>query len=332
MTKTKFGVVGIGNIGVRHIHHIMANCNAELVAVCDIDANKKDEYGVHFYNDLGAMLDAEAIDVLNVCTPNYLHASHSILALNEGLHVVCEKPMAINSADCSQMIAAAEANGKHIFVVKQNRYNPPVQVVKKLLQTGRLGKVLMIQVSCFWNRNESYYGQSAWRGTKAGDGGCLYTQFSHFVDILFYLFGKCEAVSSCMHNYLHSYTEIEDAGVCTLLTKDGALVNFAFSTCAYDKNMEGAISVIAEYGTVKIGGQYLNTIEYQNIKGEQLPSINITAKNNEYGLYQGSMSNHDLVIENVINTLAGKDTVMTNAQEGKQVVEMIEAMYARNLE
>jgi UDP-N-acetyl-2-amino-2-deoxyglucuronate dehydrogenase len=329
MNKVRFAVIGLGNIGTRHVQHIIQNEQAELVAVCDCDENKKSLSDAPFYTDLEALFEVQKVDVVNVCTPNYLHSVHTIQALDAGAHVVCEKPMAISVRECEAMIKAAERASKHIFVVKQNRYNPPVQEVKNLLQQGKLGRVVMVQVNCFWNRNEHYYQQSSWRGKKSMDGGCLFTQFSHFVDILFYLFGPCKPVYSIMKNELHAYTEVEDSGICVLQTADGSLVNFNFSTNAYEKNMEGAIAILAEHGTVKIGGQYLNTIEYQNIKDLALPEINISAKSNNYGLYQGSMSNHDKVIKNVVDTINGTDTVMTNALEGSRVVAMIEGMYAQ---
>ena len=152
----------------------------------------------------------------------------------------------------------------------------------------------------------------------------------HF-DILYYLFGEIKNVKGLMKNFNHAYTEVEDSGSFVMETMSGAIVNFNFSTCSYEKNMEGAITILAENGTVKIGGQYLNTIEYQHIKGIQLPEINIVAKSNDYGKYQGSMSNHDKIIANVINTLQGKDTIMTNATEGMQVVKIIEEMYCKSL-
>jgi UDP-N-acetyl-2-amino-2-deoxyglucuronate dehydrogenase len=326
--KIKFAVIGLGNIGARHVQHILQNKDAELVALCDIDSNKYNAFDVPFFSSIEELLAITDADVVNICTPNYLHASHSVQCLKAQKHVVCEKPMSTSVADANQMIACANENNKTIFIVKQNRYNPPVQQVKKLLQTGMLGNIYFVNVNCFWNRNENYYNSSNWRGKKIEDGGCLYTQFSHFVDILYYLFGKVEAIKSLMQNSNHAYTEIEDNGTCILKTTEGALVNFNFSTCAFDTNMEGAITIIAENGTVKIGGQYLNTIEYQKIKNIELPAINISAKANDYGLYQGSMSNHDLVIQNVIDTINGTDTVMTNATEGRDVVQIIADMYA----
>lgn len=330
MSKIKFAVIGYGNIGKRHVHHIIAHPEAELVAICDIPEKTIEEeslQSIKRYTDINIMLQEIDADVINVCTPNYLHHPHTISALNAGFHVVCEKPMAISSAECEDMIETAKKTDKTIFVVKQNRYNEPVQQVKSLLQDGILGKIFFININCFWNRNEYYYTESPWRGKKNLDGGCLYTQFSHFVDILYYLFGDIASAQGQVFNFDHAYTEVEDTGSFILKTADGALVNFNFSTCSYEKNMEGAITILAELGTVKIGGQYLNTIEYQHIKNKVLPAINITAKSNDYGQYQGSMSNHDRVIDNVVKTLQGKEQVMTNAFEGKKVVDIIEMMY-----
>jgi UDP-N-acetyl-2-amino-2-deoxyglucuronate dehydrogenase len=324
----KFAVVGLGNIGQRHVQHILQNKNAQLIAVCDSNIDLEKKYTVPFYKNITELLQHAQADVINICTPNYLHAKHTIKSLDAGNNVVCEKPMATTVADCNAMIAAAEKNNKTIFVVKQNRYNEPVQQVKKLIEEKILGKIFVVNINCFWNRNEFYYNQSNWRGDKIKDGGCLYTQFSHFVDIMYYLFGNATAIKSVMQNFDHAYTQIEDSGVCILMADNGAIINFNFSNCSHEKNMEGAITILAEHGTVKIGGQYLNTIEYQNIKNVQLPAINIVAKNNNYGQYQGSMSNHDLMIDNVINTLRGTDTIMTNAQQGKAVVQIIADMYA----
>ena len=263
-----------------------------------------------------------------ICTPNYLHCEQTVAALNAGKHAVVEKPMAMSVAECEDMILAAEANKKVIFAVKQNRYNPPVAAVKELIASGRLGKVYMMQVNCFWNRSAQYYAQSEWRGKKAKDGGCLFTQFSHFVDILYYLNGGINEASGVVSNFAHQLnTEFEDSGSFTMKAINGTIINFNFSTCAYEKNMEGSITILAENGTLKIGGQYLNTLEYQCIQGEELPHINISAKENDYGLYKGSMSNHDKVIQNVVDVIEHGQAVMTGAEEGKEVVGIIELMY-----
>ena len=328
--KIRFSIIGFGNIGRRHAIQIQQNPDTELVAVCDINpaAQTHIPKGIPFYTDINQMPGSSQSDVLCVCTPNYLHEPHTIAGLNAGLHTVVEKPMAISVASCDRMIAAAEKSGKTIFAVKQNRYNPPVQEVKKLMANNELGKIYMIQVNCFWNRGDAYYADTDWRGKRDKDGGCLFTQFSHFVDILYYLNGPVTVAQGWIHNFAHKHnTEVEDTGSFVLKAANSAIINFNFTTCAYERNMEGSITIFAEKGTVKIGGQYLNTIEYQKLASATLPNINISAKANDYGLYQGSMSNHDKVIQNVVDVLIHNHQVMTSAKEGREVVQIIEQMY-----
>lgn len=331
MSNIRFAIIGFGNIGTRHAGHILHNQHTDLVAVCDNNEAVKGKVpaDVRFYTSPDDMFQNEQIDVLCVCTPNYLHEAHTIAGLNAGMHVVVEKPMALSVSECNNMIAAAEHSGKTIFAVKQNRYNPPVREVKKLVEDGRLGNVYMVQVNCFWNRGDAYYSEGNWRGKKDKDGGCLFTQFSHFVDIMYYLNGSISEAKGMIHNYAHQHnTELEDTGSFVMKAENGAIVNFNFTTCSYQKNMEGSITIFGEKGTVKIGGQYLNTIEYQNLQGEALPEINISAKSNDYGLYQGSMSNHDKLIQNVVDVLLNAYPIMTTAEEGREVVRIIEQMYA----
>lgn len=330
-----FGVIGYGNIGKRHARHIMAHPYARLSAICDSVAEQYSQLPttlsfVARHTDYRQVLQMPEVEVVNVCTPNYLHADMTIAALEAGKHVVCEKPMALSSSDCRRMIAAAAQNDRKLFVVKQNRYNPPVTAVKSLLEQGILGRVYQVQVTCFWNRDDDYYLQSAWRGRKALDGGCLFTQCSHFIDILYYLIGSVQCTAGSIANFGHRHTvEFEDSGAFVLRsTRDNTLVSFSFSTCAHSRNMEGAITIIAERGVVKIGGQYLNTIEYQDIANCQIADLPEGNPPNDYGAYKGSMSNHDKVIENVVETLNGRTNIATNGYEGMHVVEIIEQMYA----
>lgn len=328
----KFAIVGYGHIGKRHAEHIRNNKACKLVAICDSDTDVMDQLPdkeISYYPNIEDLLSATTADVVCICTPNYLHCAHAVAALNAGKHVVVEKPMALSEAECDEMIDAADKHRRIIFAVKQNRYNPPVAAVKELITSGRLGKIYMMQVNCFWNRSDDYYAQSEWRGKKAMDGGCLFTQFSHFVDILYYLNGSIASAQGTILNFAHRHnTEFEDSGSFVLKATNGAVINFNFSTCAYEKNMEGSITILAQNGTLKIGGQYLNTLEYQCIQGEELPQINIVAKENDYGLYKGSMSNHDKVIQNVIDVLEHDHAVMTGAEEGREVIRIIEMMYA----
>jgi predicted dehydrogenase len=330
MEKIRFALVGCGRIGERHAGHIQTQ--GLLQAVCDVDPEKAtktgSQYGGKVYTNIDEMLRNEKeIDVVSICTPNGLHAEHSIKALKAGFNVLCEKPMALSSRDCGEMIKTAEQMNKRLFVIKQNRYNPPVAAVKKAIDEGRLGKIYNIQLTCFWNRNDDYY-KNSWKGTKALDGGSLYTQFSHFIDLLYWFFGDVQRVAAYTENFSHQQSiEFEDSGVVILQFYSGTIGAINFSVNSYKQNMEGSLTIIGEKGTVKIGGQYLNTLEYQCIKDY---TIEITDKGNapnQYGTYVGSMSNHDKVYANIIEVLQQGKSISTNFFEGLKTVEIIEKIY-----
>jgi UDP-N-acetyl-2-amino-2-deoxyglucuronate dehydrogenase len=226
------------------------------------------------------------------------------------------------------MIKAAEKYNKRLFAIKQNRFNPPVVAVKKIIDEGRLGKIFSIQLSCFWNRNYDYYNNS-WKGTMDLDGGTLYTQFSHFIDLLYWLVGDIKTVDAYMANFAHKgIIEFEDTGVVILEFFNGAIGTINYTVNSYQKNMEGSLTIFAEKGTVKIGGQYLNELEYQNIEGYRIGDLPVGNKANSYGTYQGSMSNHDLVYENLVNVLTKNASISTSAFEGLKTIEIIDKIYS----
>ncbi len=328
--KLNFAIVGCGRIAQRHAEHIQAA--GKLVAVCDIDGGKAtslaEKYAVKAFTNLEEMLSTlPEIDVVSVCTPNGLHAEHSIKALKAGYHVLCEKPMALTVPDCAAMINAAERANKRLFIVKQNRFNPPVEAVKELIDQGRLGKIYSLQLSCFWNRNEDYY-RNSWKGTKDLDGGTLFTQFSHFIDLLYWFVGDVEWVSAQTGNLHHQgLIEFEDTGVAVLKFNNGAIGTVNYTVNAYKKNMEGSLTIFAEKGTVKIGGQYLNELEYQSLEGDPVSNLPPGNPPNNYGQYFGSMSNHDKVYKNLISVLEGQGTIATSGMEGLKTVEIIEKIY-----
>lgn len=328
--KIKFALVGCGRIAQRHAEHI--NKQGVLVAVCDVVKEKADalatQYGATAYYDINTLLANEkGIDVVSVCSPNGLHAEHSIKALKAGFHALCEKPMAINVHDCGEMIKAAEQSNKRLFAIKQNRFNPPVAAVKRAIDEGRFGKIYSVQLSCFWNRNDDYYANS-WKGTKDLDGGTLYTQFSHFVDLLYWMIGDIKNVQAYIGNYAHKDTiEFEDTGAIIAEFYNGVIGTINYTVNSYQKNMEGSLTIFAENGTVKIGGQYLNELEYQNIKDYKIENLPEGNKPNNYGSYQGSMSNHDKVYENLINVLTHNAAISTSAFEGLKTVEIIDKIY-----
>ena len=330
--KINFAVIGCGYIGKRHCEHI--NKLGNLVAVCDISAEKgiplSDLYKCRYFSDIDQLLNAsENFDVVSVCTPNGLHAEHTIKALKKGNHVVCEKPMAIKSSDCKLMIQTSKEAEKLLFIIKQNRFNPPIAILKEIIEEGRLGRIINVQLNCFWNRTDTYYLESDWKGKKQLDGGVLFTQFSHFIDLLYWLVGDISNVYSIAKNFMHPQTiEFEDSGVVALEFYNGAIGTINFTINSYKKNMEGSITIFGEKGTVKVGGQYLNVLEYQSIENYVISDIPESRPANEYGFYQGSMSNHDKIYENVIYVLNNNGKIATTGEDGLKTVEIIEKIYS----
>ena len=211
MKQVAFSIVGCGRIGTRHAEHI--NRLGKLVSACDTNEAALWEFskrfpGVKLYHSIDELLyeDKES-QVINICTPNGLHARHTIKALGNGRHVVCEKPMALSVEDAQEMILEAHASKRHLFIVKQNRFNPPVAKVKEIIDLGILGKIYSAQVNCFWNRNDRYYRESPWKGSKDLDGGILFTQFSHFIDLMYWFLGDVRNVSAFSQNYNHEETD-----------------------------------------------------------------------------------------------------------------------------
>jgi UDP-N-acetyl-2-amino-2-deoxyglucuronate dehydrogenase len=330
-SSLRFAIVGCGKIAQRHAEHI--NVKAALVAVCDLDKAKADalatKYKAVAYHSVDDLLTNSDFDVAVICTPNGLHAEQSVYALEKGMHVICEKPMAIKSEDCRRMVDAAQKSNRELFIVKQNRYNPPVVELKKAIDEGRLGRIFSVQLNCFWHRDADYYKEESWRGTKSLDGGVLCTQFSHFIDLVLWLMkDEVADVHSVMNNYLHKgVTEIEDTGVVSLRFYNGAIGSIHFTTNSYRKNMEGSITVFGEKGTVKVGGEYLNQLVYQQIEDYTIQDDQVSIPPNQYGGYMGSMSNHGLFYDNVIDVLENKATKTTDMYEAMKTVELIEKIY-----
>lgn len=332
----RFVLLGCGRIAERHAEHIIKR--GELIAVCDVVKEKADEfakrYGAKAYYEVSELLKHESkADVAAICTPNGLHAAHTIACLDSGINVLCEKPMAITAEDCDAMIKAAEKNNKLLAIVKQNRFNPPVIALKKLIDEGKLGRIFSLQLNCFWNRNKDYYSSSAWKGTSDMDGGTLFTQFSHFIDLLFWMFGDVAQVHSFMNNYIHTDSiDFEDTGVAIIKFKSNVIGTINYTVNSYAKNMEGSLTVFGEKGTVKIGGEYLNKLEYQNIQDYVIEQLPLGNKPNEYGSYIGSMSNHDKVYDNLIDVLLRGSSVTANCFEGFKTVEIINRIYSSSIQ
>lgn len=332
MKKIKFAIIGCGSIGQRHIAVLDAEENAEIVAICDIDERKCQKISetyrqIPYYADYETMLNSVDADVVNICTPHGLHAPMCIAAAKAKKHILVEKPMAISIEDCENMIIAARDNNVLLMVVKQNRYNVPIRLAREALESGKLGKIFMVQCNVLWNRYDGYYADSNWRGRLSMEGGALYTQASHFIDLLIWWFGDVKKAKTFIETKNHNI-EIEDCGTSILEFENDVMGTINWTTCVYNKNYEGSITIIGEYGTIKIGGQYLNKIEYWDVRAHPLPdNIDFTDKPNSYGKYQGTSSNHDKVMKDVIARLRDQKHMVVNGEEGIRTVKAIEMIY-----
>lgn len=333
MSKIKFAVIGQGHIGKRHAEMIRRNAHCELIAVCDILS--KEKAGVadlkeKYYTTVNEMLSAHPeIEVVNVCTPNGLHATHTLQALEADKHVVIEKPMALTTSDCEKIIHVALSHNKSVFCVMQNRYSPPSVWLKELVQNKTLGEIFMVELNCFWNRDDRYYKPGSWKGSQDLDGGTLFTQFSHWVDIMYWLFGDIKNIQAKFADFSHqANTDFEDSGFVSFDFVNGGMGSINYSTAVWDKNLESSLTIIGSKGSVKVGGQYMDQVEVCHIQDYKMPHLAETNPANDYGAYKGSANNHNFVIENVVNTLSGKNKITTNALEGMKVVDIIERIYA----
>lgn len=333
MSRIKFAVIGQGHIGQRHAEMIRRNPETELVGVCDVLSPEKlglTNLKEKFYSSLDELLRSHPeLDVVNVCSPNGLHAEHSMKALDANKHVVVEKPMALHRQDCEQIIYKALQNHKQVFCVMQNRYSPPSVWLKEVVEKKILGDVYMVQLNCYWNRDDRYYKKDSWKGKQDLDGGTLFTQFSHWIDLLYWMFGDITDIQAKFADFNHAaLTEFEDSGFVNFRFVSGGIGSINYSTAVWDKNLESSITIVGSKGSVRVGGQYMDKVEYCHIKDYQMPELSPTAPANDYGAYKGSANNHSLLIANVVDVLKGRKTITTNALEGMKVVDIIERIYS----
>jgi len=331
--QIKFAVIGYGHIGKRHCEMIMRNPLAKLLAVADIDTTLQDEakkaHNVSFYNSIESLLaDKKNIDVVCICTPNGLHAEQALKALIANANVVIEKPLGLTKLECEKVIHQSLEVSKKVFCVMQNRYSPPSAWLKEVMDKKLLGNIYMVQVNCYWNRDKRYYKEKGWKGKQKLDGGTLFTQFSHFVDIMYWLFGDISNISARFADFNHTdLTDFEDSGIVTFDFNNGGMGSFNYSTSVYNSNLESSITIIGEKGSIKVGGQYMDEVLYCNIEDYIMPVLDKANPANDYGAYKGSAANHNFVIKNVIETLLGSSSMTTNALEGLKVVDIIERIY-----
>ncbi len=337
-----FAVVGLGHIGNRHAALIEAQEAATLAAICDPHPEVQHKVAADFekplplFKDLSTLLASDiSYDVVCICTPNGLHAQQAIQCLEAGKHVVIEKPLALTVTDCEAIILAAKKADKKVFGVMQNRYSPASVWLKEQTDAGALGQVLQVHLNCFWNRDRRYYTllpderPHPWHGDTVLDGGVLFTQFAHFIDLLCWCFGDIKALSARFANQNHKDIHtFPDTGLVHFSIGQGAIGSLNFSTAVWDKNFESTLTVIAEQGTIKLGGQYMNQVIYCHVNGLNFPDLPPSSPANNYGPYTGSAANHHFVIDNVVDVLNGKSTVATPAEEGLAVVKVIQDIYA----
>ena len=327
--KIKFALVGCGRISDRHTGAIAAHeQNAELVAICDTDqeclATQSRELGVEGYDSLESLLATSTADCVVLCTPSGLHPSQAIEVANAGRHVITEKPMATRLADGKKMVAACDDNGVRLFVVKQNRLNPTLQLLKSAFRKKRFGRIYMVNVNVFWTRPQEYYDSARWRGTWEFDGGALMNQASHYIDLLDWLVGPIESV--------HAYTstlerniEVEDSGVANIKWRSGALGSVNVTMLTYPKNLEGSITILGEKGTVRVGGVAVN--EIQNWEFAEPDEDDAAVKDASYGTKSVYGVGHPMYYENVIKVLRGEAEPETDGREGLRSLETLIAMY-----
>lgn len=317
---TKFSILGIGNIGRIHKAAIEETEEAVLESVIDPTAVQED-YSVPVYASLEEFLEKDrGTDVVVIATPNGFHKKHAVSCLNAGKNVLIEKPIALSMQEAKEILMAAERNGKRVFSSMQLRFSPPVSLVKSLLEENKLGEIFMVNIDCYWNRNPEYYRSHPWRGTAEMDGGVLFTQFSHFIDILNFWFKEVECNDSSFYNFTHrGITEFPDSGKVNF-TADGAQGNMIFTTSVFEKNFDSHILILAEKGTVKISGQYLNSMEYFNVETME-PSEDMSTEIKNF---------HPKAISEVAAALEEGRPSVLDGEHAVRLIEFIECAHQKS--
>ena len=327
-TKIRIAIVGCGRIAQNHFksieHHID---KLELVAICDTDqvvlSKLKKKYKVRAYNNLEDLLINEKLDLVSLCTPSGIHSIQAQMCAKYGINVISEKPMATTWIDGLNMVKACDEAGIKLFVVKQNRNNPTLQFLKRAISENRFGKINMVQINVFWTRPQSYYDQANWRGTFEFDGGAFMNQASHYFDLMHWLIGPVDQIHAMTSK--SRKIEVEDTGVLNIKWKDGTLGSLCATMLTYDKNMEGSITILGDRGTVRIGGIAVNDVSVW--KFDNFEDYDNEISNVSYNTQSVYGFGHVLYYSNVINTLHGKESAMTDGNDGLKSLEIIIAAY-----
>lgn len=310
----KFALLGFGQIGRIHMEALENSYLAELSAVIDQQSIDLD---LPFYPSLSDFLAAKSdIDVVIIATPNGLHYDHAKACLEAGYHVLVEKPITLNAKDLERLIYIGEQSDKRIFNMLQLRFSPVVQWFKQVLNEEKLGEVYMVNVNCYWNRNPAYYQKKMWHGTKEMDGGVLFTQFSHFVDVLHYWFDELKPLDVRKFNFNHKdSTEFPDSGMLTFELKKEGFGHMNYTISTFEKNFESNITIIAENGTLQIGGQYMNQINYLNANGLTHPFDEPIG-----------VRFHQNAIEEVVQAILENRKSILDAENARNVIQFLEVV------
>jgi len=327
--RIRFAVVGCGRIAASHFGALREHAqNAELVAVCDPDKAALDKAvsttGARGFANLGELLESAAPDVVVLCTPSGLHSQEAIKVAQRGIHVVTEKPMATRWSDGLDMVRACDEAGVRLFVVKQNRRNATLQLLKRVVEQGRFGRIFMVTINVFWSRPQQYYDSARWRGTWEFDGGALMNQASHYVDLVDWLVGPVESVQAYTATLARNI-QVEDTATVGVRWRSGALGSINVTMLAYPKNFEGSVTILGETGTVRVGGVAVNEIQQWQFADSRPEDKDIAAASyvttSVYGF------GHPLYYENVIKALRGESEPETDGREGLRSLEILIASY-----
>jgi UDP-N-acetyl-2-amino-2-deoxyglucuronate dehydrogenase len=329
-TPIRLALVGCGRISERHFEVIAEHPALRLVAVCDVVAERAqtaaDRHAVPSFTSYPTMLAEVEADVVVICTPSGLHPRQGIMAAERGLHVITEKPMATRLDEADALVEACDRAGVHLFVVKQNRLNPAVQLLKRAVDRGRFGQLYLANTTVRWQRPQSYYDMAPWRGTWELDGGAFMNQASHYLDMLQWLVGPVESVTARVATLARDI-ETEDTGVAIVKFRNGALGTIEVTMLAYPRNLEGSVTVLGETGTVKIGGTALNRLEHWEFAAyddDDRAAELLRGTANPLSVYG---SGHGPYYENVVAVLRGEAAPGTDGREGRKSLELILGSY-----
>jgi UDP-N-acetyl-2-amino-2-deoxyglucuronate dehydrogenase len=327
--RIKIGVVGCGRISANHFKSIEAHSrDLQLAAVCDADAasleSASKQYDVPGYSSLSDLLLHSDADVLALCTPSGMHPRQTIEIARSGRHVITEKPMATRWSDGLRMVRECDQAGVHLFVVKQNRRNATLQLLKRAVDSRRFGRIFMVTINVFWSRPQSYYDSAKWRGTWEFDGGALMNQASHYIDLVDWLIGPVESVQAYVATLARNI-QVEDTATVGIRWRSGALGSINVTMLTWPRNMEGSITILGERGSVRIGGVAVNEIQHWEFADQQPDDENVKAANYETGSVYGF--GHPLYYDNVVKTLRGEAEPETDGREGLRSLELLIASY-----